>query len=162
MLNMKDIKFVQLTDIEESQLIALMNNQLVGQHMPLLSQGFDLEQCQTFIKAKQKLWAEHGYGPWAFIIQGEFAGWGGLQPEQGEADFALVLHPKFWGWGRKIFNKVKHHAFEKMNLPSITVLFPPNRRNSLAILRLGFVKEDSIMVDGETFDKFRLYNPQKN
>ena len=53
------------------------------------------------------MWDEHGYGPWAFIINGEFAGWGGLQPEQGEADFALVLHPDFWGWEKGFIIKPK-------------------------------------------------------
>jgi len=31
-----------------------------------------------WIAGKEKLWAEHGYGPWAFLIDGKFAGWGGL------------------------------------------------------------------------------------
>ena len=113
---MDGIKFVHLSKIKEQQLIDLMNNAQVGEQMPLLANGFSIENCQVFLKDKKKLWDEYGYGPWAFLIKGEFAGWGGLQPEQGEADFGLVLHPKYWGWGRKIFNVVKDNAFNQMTV----------------------------------------------
>lgn len=153
---MDDIKFVHLSEVKEAQIIDLMNNEMVGKQLPLLSGGFSAEACRAFLKAKQQLWDEHGFGPWAFLINGEFAGWGGLQPEHGDADFALVLHPNFWGWGRKIFNKVKDRAFNQMNLDSITILFPPSRQNSKAIVRLGFAEDGQLSVDGELFMRYRL------
>ncbi|MBL1404356.1 MAG: hypothetical protein COC00_000090, partial [Rhizobiales bacterium] len=94
---MDTLSFVHLSDIEENQIIELMNNQKVGEQLPLLSNSFSVENCRDFLKEKQKIWDTHGYGPWAFLINGKFAGWGGLQPEHGDADFALVLHPKYWG-----------------------------------------------------------------
>ncbi len=154
------IEFAKLGDVKEELIIELMNNDQVGLQMPLLRDGFSSEQCQQFLLAKQQLWREHGYGPWAFLIDGEFAGWGGLQPEQGDADFALVLHPDYWGWGRKIFEKVKVWAFEDMGLHSITILLPPSRPNSKAVHRLGFVDDGELNVDGETFLRFRLNNPR--
>ncbi|WP_020591585.1 GNAT family N-acetyltransferase [Kiloniella laminariae] len=155
------IKFVRLSEIKEEQIIALMNNELVGRQMPLLAGGFSGESCRAFLKAKEQLWHAHGYGPWAFLIGGEFAGWGGLQPEQGDADFALVLHPRFWGWGRQIFNKVRDQAFNEMGLESITILLPPGRPNSKAVTRLGFVEDGQQSVDGELFMRFRLRGSHK-
>ncbi len=157
---MSEIEFVHLFEVKEDQIIDLMNNDMVGKQLPLLAGGFSAENCRDFLKAKKQLWDKHGFGPWAFLINGEFAGWGGLQPEHGEADFALVLHPKFWGWGRKIFNEVKDRAFNQMNLSSITILFPPTRLNSKAITRLGFTNDGQVTVDGELFMKFRLTKPQ--
>lgn len=156
---MDEIEFVHLDEVEEQQLIDLMNIEAVGALMPLLAGGFTAAHCQAFLKAKKQLWDEHGYGPWAFLINGEFAGWGGLQPEQGDADFALVLDPKFWGWGRKIFNKIRDQAFNEMNLGSITILFPPNRQNSKVIMRFGFVEDGQVSVDGALFMRFRLTKP---
>jgi [ribosomal protein S5]-alanine N-acetyltransferase len=153
---MDDIEFVPLSEIKEEQIIDLMNYEQVGNHLPLLIGAFSKDDCKTFLKAKQKLWDEHGYGPWAFLIKGEFAGWGGFQPEHGDADFALILYPKFWGWGRKIFNKVKDHAFNQMNLNSITILLPPSRPNSKAITRLGFHEDSQLVINGALFIKFRL------
>jgi [ribosomal protein S5]-alanine N-acetyltransferase len=157
---MEEIKFVHLYDVEEEQIIDLMNNEIVGRQLPLLADGFSAEKCRAFLKAKKRLWDEHGFGPWAFLIEGEFAGWGGLQPEHGEADFAMVLHPKFWGWGRKIFNKVKDQAFDQMNMNAITVLLPPSRPNSIAVTRLGFTSDGELTIDGQRFLRFRLSKNQ--
>jgi len=153
---MSDFAFVPLSDVAEDDIVALMTNPEVGKQMPLLAGGFSREICRTFLDAKKRMWEEHGYGPWAFLINGEFAGWGGLQPEQGDADFALVLHPRFWGWGRKIFAKIKNLAFTEMGLESFTVLFPPSRLNARAIARLGFVKDGQLMIDGAEFMRYRL------
>jgi len=153
---MEDISFVHLDEVKEEDIIKLMNNKLVAKQMPLLGDNFSVEDCRNFLQAKKKLWDEHGFGPWAFLVKGEFAGWGGVQPEHGDADFALVLHPSFWGWGRKIFDKVKNQAFNQMNLTSITILFPPSRTNSKAITRLGFVADGEVAVDGELFMRYRL------
>lgn len=154
------IEFVQLQDVKKELIIDLMNNELVGLQMPLLRAGFSTEQYRLFLMAKQQLWEDHGFGPWAFLIDGQFAGWGGLQPEQGDADFALVLHPDFWGWGRRIFEKVRERAFGEMELASITILLPPSRPNSKAITRLGFFADGELKVDGEKFLRFRLNNPR--
>jgi len=157
---MVEIQFVHLFEIMEEQIIDLMNNEMVGKQMPLLTEGFSAEQCRAFLEAKKQLWDNHGFGPWAFLVNGEFAGWGGLQPEHGDADFALVLHPKFWGWGRKIFNIVKDQAFNQMNLTSITILLPPGRKNSKALARLGFTDDGQLIVDDVLFMRFRLSNSQ--
>ena len=157
---MDEIKLVDLSAVKAEKIIELMNNERVGKQLPLLGQAFTADHCQAFLRAKKQLWDDHGFGPRAILINGEFAGWGGLQPEHGDADFALVLHPRFWGWGRKIFNKVKDEAFNHMNFGSITALLPPGRPNSRAITRLGFAEEGQLTLDGETFLKFRLHNPK--
>lgn len=153
---MDEIQFIQLSEVGEEQIVELMNNEMVGKQLPLLAGGFSLADCHDFLEAKKQLWDKHGYGPWAFLIGGEFAGWGGLQPESGDADFALVLHPKYWGWGRKIFDKTKELAFGPMKLNSITVLFPPSRLNAKAIMRAGFIEEGQTTVEGALFKKYRL------
>lgn len=154
-----EIEFLSLSDIGEADIIALMNNPLVGKQMPLLAGGFSAEDCRAFLAAKQKLWDEHGFGPWAFCINGAFAGWGGLQPQDGDADFALVLHPDYWGWGWKIFKKVRERAFGPMQLASITILLPPSRPNTKAVRRGGFVQDGELVVGGARFLRFRLKNP---
>ena len=153
---MKTLEFVPLHQVQREQLITLMNDEQVGKFLPLLTGQFSEEDCDAFLAAKKEMWDNHGYGPQAFLIDGEFAGWGGLQPEQGEADFALILHPKFWGWGRKILEKVLEQAFNRMKLDAITILLPPGRPNSKAVLRLGFTPDGSISVDGKSFERFRL------
>ncbi len=153
---MSDIKLIHLWEIPKTQILDLMNNKEVGKQLPLLSRGFTIKDYQDFIMAKKQLWDTYGYGPWAFLINNEFAGWGGLQFELGEADFALVLHPDYWGWGRKVFTLIKDQAFTTMGIDTITVLFPPSRLNSKAITRLGFKEDKEVIIENETFIRFRL------
>lgn len=150
------IDFVPLSDIPASDLVALMNTPEVGKLLPLLRGDFTLEQAEAFKAAKQALWDTHGFGPWAFMVGGRFAGWGGVQPEDGEADFALILHPDFWGLGRRIFERVRREAFTTLGRDSLTILLPPARTNARAVLRMGFEAEGSLILDGAEFRKYRL------
>lgn len=153
------IQTVFLQEIEPNKIIELMNNKMVARYLPLLKGDFSEHDCQAFVAAKKKLWEYYGYGPWAFLVDGEFAGWGGLQPEQGEADFALILHPNYWGLGREIFKLVKDKAFNELGLDSIMALLPPNRHNANAILRFGFKEEGQLNIGGQDFRKFRYLKP---
>ena len=152
----RQLEFAELASIEPLQVIDLMNNPLVRRQMPLLQGEFGEDEYKAFINAKTKLWDEHGFGPQAFLANGQFAGWGGLQPENGEIDLALVLHPTFWGLGKKIYQMLIHEAFETMKLQSVTVLFPPGRTRIQGFLRLGFQPENEIEINGQTFIKYRL------
>lgn len=153
------IEFKRLSEIECAEYIALNTNPLVRRQMPLTSDKFDEQDCRQWIAGKEKMWEEHGYGPWAFVVDGNFAGWGGLQPEQGDADLGLVLHPSYWGSGKAIYQEVIRRAFGEMGFRSVTILFPPTRTRIKGILRLGFEPDGEVEVAGEQFMRYRLYAP---
>lgn len=157
-----NIEFKRLTEVEKSEIIELMNNQLVRQQMPLLRGDFSEDDCDKFIAAKERLWTKHGYGPWAFTVNGQFAGWGGLQQEKGEADLALVLHPNYWGIGKVLYKEIINKAFGEMGLKSIIVLFPPTRKRIKGLLRLGFKEDKELEIGNERFIRYRLERPLKN
>ena len=152
--------FKQLTEIEKSDLMDLMNHPLVRRQMPLLNGDFDETACDRFIATKEKLWIEHGYGPWAFIIDGKFAGWGGVQPENDMAELALVLHPDYWGMGKKLYYKIIRFAFVQMNLPSVNVLFPPTRTRVKGLLKLGFQEDGIVHFGNKKFIRYSLLRDQ--
>ena len=85
------LEFKRLGEVAPSEYVALNTHPLVMRQMPLSDDSFNEEVCREWIKGKEKMWEEHGYGPWAFIVDDKFAGWGGLQPEQGDADLGLVF-----------------------------------------------------------------------
>ncbi|MCZ6680227.1 MAG: N-acetyltransferase, partial [Candidatus Poribacteria bacterium] len=130
--------------------------------MPLLSDTFDEANCDAFIADKETLWSPYGYGPWAFIVDGNFVGWGGLQPENGDADIALVLHPKSWGMGKPIYDEIIKRAFGAMGLESVTALLPLTRRHVKGLQRLGFEREGDVEYLGERFIRYRLHAPSKS
>lgn len=149
------IEFKRLTEVSKSSIIDLMNNPLVRRQMPLLSEYFDESACDKFVATKEKLWTDYGYGPWAFFVDGHFAGWGGLQPEHGEADLALVLHPKYWGIGKSLYKRIIDTAFNEMGLTTITVLFPNTRVRIKGLLRLGFIEDGNVKIGEQQFVRFR-------
>ena len=153
------IVFKRLSEVDRSDIIGLMNDPLVRRHMPLAKGDFGPAECEEFVAAKERLWEEHGYGPWAFVLDGEFVGWGGLQPEGGEVDLGLVLHPKQWGLGKTLYREIISLAFGKLGFKSVTVLLPPSRTRVSGILLLGFTPDGEVEVAGERFIRYRLNAP---
>ena len=150
------LHFRHLSDVSTEDIIALNNNPDVLRQMPLGRPNFDESKCTAWVAQKEAQWALNGYGPWAFFVEDEFAGWGGLQHEDGDADLALVLHPDYWGLGRVIFDEIVRRAFQELGLDSITILLPPTRTRIKGVLRLGFVHDGDVDIDGTPFARYRL------
>lgn len=79
-----NIQLKRLPEVSMCVLIELMNHPLIARHMPLLKLPFTYCNYLEFIEAKERMWRDHGYGPWGIHVDGHLAGWGGLQPENGE------------------------------------------------------------------------------
>ena len=148
--------FRHLSEVPHSELIALMNNPKVRQHMPLSNGDFNQEHCDEFLAAKASIWTQHGYGPWAFYKDERFIGWGGFQPEGDYADLALVLHPDAWGQGISLYKTLLQKAFSEMDLQVISILLPPSRTRIKALAALGFERHGSVNINGETFYRYLL------
>jgi [ribosomal protein S5]-alanine N-acetyltransferase len=154
-----NLEFKRMSEIDCSEYVALNTNPLVMRQMPLSDSSFDEEVCKGWIAGKERIWEECGYGPWAFVIDEKFAGWGGLQPEEGDADLGLVLHPDYWGQGKMVYDEIIRRAFNEMGLESVTILLPPTRTRVKGILRLGFQLDGEMEVGGELFIRYRLKAP---
>jgi ribosomal-protein-alanine N-acetyltransferase len=155
------LEFKHLKDINYSEIIALNTNPLVIRHMPLSGDKFGEDECRDWVEGKEQQWEQFGYGPWAFLIDGKFAGWGGFQCENGDADLGLVLHPDYWGTGRIIYDEIIKRGFSEMGFTSITILLPPTRTRINGILKLGFHPDGEVELYGKRFLRYRLYAPEK-
>ena len=153
---MTGIRFVRLPDVEPASIIALMNDPAVRRHLPLAKGVFTAEDCARFVATKERMWSEHGYGPWALVREGEFIGWGGLQPEGEDADLGLILRPTDWGEGRSLYRRFLEFAFEDLGLESVIALLPETRTRGGGLTRLGFVPEGESEIGGIRFARFRL------
>jgi len=154
-----NVELRRLAEVATADIVELMNQPALRRFMPLLGEGFSEADGVEFVSAKESLWLQHGYGPWGFYVDGQFAGWGGLQPENGEPDLALVLHPRFWGVGRRFFDEIIGRAFGEMGFETVTALLPPSRTRVRGLLRLGFYRDGGLEVNGEEFVRFRLDAP---
>lgn len=155
------ITFARLSEVDPADLIALMNYPRMRRHLPLAHGMFGPQECARFVAAKEQHWAEHGYGPWAFYVEGAFAGWGGLQRESDDIDLGLVLHPRYWGLGQSLYARLAAEAFDRLGARSVIVLLPISRRHVAALGRAGFVPDGEVWVGEERFRRFRLYAEPK-
>ncbi|WP_404460830.1 GNAT family N-acetyltransferase [Providencia rettgeri] len=155
------IQFLRLPQIPTAEIIALNTHPLVLKHMPLGDALFDEAFCRNWVAGKEQHWSQYGYGVWAFVIDGQFAGWGGLQNENGDAGLALVLHPVFWGEGKRIAVQMIQKAFSSLNIDSLTIHLPLTRLKLAALLRYGFVEDGLVDFDGVPFKRFRLKKADK-
>lgn len=154
-----DIQFKRLPEVDPAEIMALMNDPEVRRHLPLASGHFGAEQCQRFVEGKERMWEEHGFGPWAFMHGGEFIGWGGLQPEGDDADVGLILRPQSWGLGKRLYAMIVAYAFDELGLASVIAMLPPTRARGGGLQRLGFEPDGDVTVGGERFVRFRLRRP---
>ncbi len=152
------IELKPLSAIDPATIVELLTHPLVRRHMPLSDTEMTLDEARAWAAAKDAQWSEFGYGPWAFVVDGEFVGWGGLQNEGGDADLGLVLHPDHWGLGMALYDEIIRRAFGEMNLASVTVLLPLSRTRVKGVLRLGFVPDGEVELAGERFRRYRLWN----
>jgi hypothetical protein len=152
-----EIVFRRLPLVAQEDLVALMSDPRVRRHLPLARGPFGPTECARFVAAKEELWARHGYGAWAFVVNGVFAGWGGLQPEGPDIDLGLVLRPAYWGLGRVLAARFVTTAFEELGAASVMVLLPPSRVRVSGIARLGFQRDGEVDIGGVLFHRYRLW-----
>jgi ribosomal-protein-alanine N-acetyltransferase len=149
------IDLVRLTDVPLAAVRALLNEPRNARHMPLAGEFDDLATA-ALVSAKDAQWASNGYGPWAVLVDGEFAGWGGFQHERAGADLALVLAPRYWGRGRTVARLMLERGFGELGFDDVVVALPHSRDPGTAMSRLGFRAAGKVEYDGVTFRQYRL------
>jgi ribosomal-protein-alanine N-acetyltransferase len=149
------IELARLVDVPLDEVVALLNEPRNTRHMPL-STPFTPETARHWAQAKDAQWAEHGYGPWAVLVDGDFAGWGGFQREPNGADFALVLLPRHWGSGAAIAREVLDRGFTEFGLTDVLIALPYSRSPDRAVARLGFRPDGDVDYGAVAFRQYRL------
>ncbi len=152
----QEISFTRLTQISTPEILAHMKNPRLAEHMPLLTQDWDEETVDEFVKAKEAYWTRDGLGHWAFLHGGDYVGWGGFQKEGEEWDAGLVLKPGAFGLGARITRRAMEFAKSDERITSVTFLLPPSRKKLGALRKLGACPVGEVDYGGEKFLKYRL------
>lgn len=149
------IELVRLTEVPLTAVRTLLNEPRNARHMPLAGDVTD-DAAARWVAEKDEQWERHGYGPWAVLLDGVFAGWGGFQCESNGADLALVLLPQHWGHGRDVITVMLECGFGELGLEDVIVALPYTRRPERAMSRLGFRPDGEVRYDGTSFRQYRL------
>lgn len=149
------IDFIRLTEVPLAAVLELLNEPRLARHMPL-SGAATAESAAEWVADKDAQWQLNGYGPWAVLLNGEFAGWGGFQREPNGADFALVLSPPHWGRGADITRAALERGFGELGLDEVVIALPYTRSPDRVVARFGFVPDGEVTYDGVPFRQYRL------
>jgi [ribosomal protein S5]-alanine N-acetyltransferase len=149
------ITFVRLREVPLAAVLELLNEPRNTRHMPL-SGTFTPATAAEWVAAKDGQWEANGYGPWAVLLDGEFAGWAGFQREENGADFALVLSPRHWGRGADIARAALGRGFTELGLDDVIIALPFTRSPDRVVARFGFVPDGTVTYDGAPFRQYRL------
>ncbi|MAQ81915.1 MAG: GNAT family N-acetyltransferase [Maritimibacter sp.] len=154
---MPKLSFTRLTDVAPEAIAAHMSDPRMAAHMPLLSgRAWTADDARAFVAMKETYWTRDGLGHWAFLADGDYAGWGGFQKEGEDWDFGLVLRPDRFGLGLPLSRMALDVARQDPRIACVTFLLPPTRRHLGALARLGATYTGDVDHDGETFRRFRL------
>jgi len=156
------IEFRRLTEICPDEIVELMSDPAVRRHLPLAKDSFGLSECEALVAVKERMWEESGFGPWAFVLEDEFIGWGGLQPLDDDVDLGLVLSPRHWGAGPVLYRRILKYAFDELGVGSVIVLLPPSRTRVRALHRLGFHDDGETLLDDQRFVRYRLIRSDRH
>lgn len=156
-MSVAGITFARLTEVDLGEVRDLLAEPRNARHLPL-SGGDEvtLESAAAWVAAKDGQWDEHGFGPWAVLVDGELAGWGGFQAEENGADFALVLRPPFWGHGAAITRRALARGFGELGLDEVLIALPYSRNPDRAVARYGFAPAGEVEYGGVRFRQYRL------
>jgi RimJ/RimL family protein N-acetyltransferase len=151
--------FRPLSTIPAAIWLTLLNDHDVSRHMPLAGDSWTEQAASDWAAAKDAQWQQNGFGPWAILVDGAFAGWGGFQQEDTDIDFALVLLPAYWGYGRALHDAMIAKGFGELGFESFTIMLPPSRTRLKSLRRVGYQSEGELEYAGHRFLKFRLRRP---
>ena len=148
------IELKPLRSVPRELVIEQMNDARVRRHLPLATGDFDEAAYDNFLAGKEAMWSGHGYGPWAFYMDDRYAGWGGLQPDDGEAELALVLCPWAFGYGRLIAAKVIDWGFRERGLDRLLVYIPVSRSVERFLSTGGFIRDGHLSIQENQLSGF--------
>ncbi|SDT09024.1 Protein N-acetyltransferase, RimJ/RimL family [Friedmanniella luteola] len=151
-----EVTFVRLTEVPLDDLVALLDEPRNARHLPLAGGPTTRESTAAWVRSKDQQWETAGYGPWAVLLDGVFAGWGGFQREEHGPDLALVLRPACWGAGELVTRAALQRGFDELGFDAVTIALPRSRNPERVVGRLGFVPAGEVVHDGVPFRLFRL------
>ncbi|PCI12145.1 MAG: GNAT family N-acetyltransferase [Thiotrichales bacterium] len=103
--------YVPFDEIAAADFMKLLNQQKIREH--LVEHGlFDAGSIKNWVKGKIEVDRTDGCRVRGIISENTFAGWCGLQLEDGKYEIAIVLDPKHWGIGTAVFSDIMRWAKE--------------------------------------------------
>lgn len=150
---MSEIKFLHFNQVKLRELMLIVNEDSLRTHL-IEHPYFDENSLQTWMEDKIKTDAMQGCRVRVVSINGELAGWCGIQPDEQGFELAIVISQRFWGFGISLFKILMCWAKE---LGHKEVLFHLlDTRPEYKALHKMASKVDKTMLAGRCFTTYHV------
>lgn len=147
---MSEIEFLPLSEVNPEDLMVLLNEDSLRTHL-IDHPYFDSTSIQAWMEDKIKTNAIQGCRIRIVLLDGELAGWCGIQPDNNGFELAIVISQKFWGYGIQIFKTLMCWAKELGHTKIL--LLGANGRTGRGILNLALEAGDDVTAVVRSKDK---------
>jgi len=132
---MNNIEYLALEHMEPNKLMTIVNEDSVRTHL-VHHPYFDANSIQTWLNDKMRIDALPGCKVRGVAINGDLAGWCGIQPDDNGVEIAIVISKKFWGSGIAIFKTLMHWA-QELNHNEVLFHLLDSRREYKALAKIA-------------------------
>ena len=125
--------------------------------LPYVGGHYSDEWIAGWIERKAETWPNPAFGPWSVWVDGEFAGWAGVEPDGPNLSYGIVLLKKFWGFGSEVTQKAIGLIRESFpDADSMQIELPESRGSERFAKRLGLLFVGTIEMSGHKFMKYEF------
>ena len=150
---MTAIRYYPLSEADPEQLLTILNDIRTRTHL-ISHPEFTPQRLASWVADKQEENQQPGCRVCAVDINGELAGWCGIQRSEDDYELAIVIGQTGWGAGPRIFRDMMGWAFE-LGHSEVIIHLLDSRRDYRFIRRLAREVYETELL-GRHFTTYRL------
>jgi hypothetical protein len=108
---MSTVEYLEFNKIDKNEFLPLLNSKRIRKHL-IKHELFTIDTLTTWMHTKLEVDATSGCKVRGIVVDGELAGWCGIQLEDDKYELAIIIDKKFWGLGKKVFKDMMRWAKE--------------------------------------------------
>ena len=108
---MNKIEYLHFSQVKPEEFLEVLNDAILRKHL-VAHAVFDTSSVREWMDQKIQSDSIPGCRVRALSIEGELAGWCGIQPDDSGFEIAIVMSPRFWGAGVSVFKTLMRWAGE--------------------------------------------------
>lgn len=152
----QNIDYQKFSDVNPELFFPLLNSNKVRTHL-IRHQTFDDEMLKSWIADKISMDAVAGCKVRAIQVEGNLAGWCGIQLEDSRYGLAMVIDDQYWGLGIKVYRDLMQWAAELGHTSVFVQLL--NTRPEYRFLRRSAKQVSESELMGNKFTTYELEVP---
>lgn len=150
---MGEITYQSFALINPADFLPLLNSSVTRTHL-IEHPAFDERAVREWVSGKLSVDNARGCRVRAVVVDGELAGWCGIQYESGAYELAIVLAEKHWGFGIAVFRELMAWARE-FGHTNVLIHFLHTRREYRFLQKLAKAVYPTEML-GSKFTTYEL------